>query len=433
MFNSEPSFEVLAWQRSNRLAPALSESFDVIIDNFNDKGVVTRVFREICERIYDETGLTFQMRTTKKSWFTGPFEISVLAPNLNAVSPVNMKAVERLRKFDVTNMQILDTIDGFIDYKHGKVGGFFSKLVHEIVFSEATFDGSIPPNELTAATLHEVGHGWTNCALLGETLATNVVIAELIGQYDFETDSRKKFEIGVAAQKLAGVTVEEPGDTAKLTALVLKGTVARMQARTGTRWYDQRLTESLSDAFAVRFGVGADLVKAISRFERGNHLWASPGYEPAWIGLMFNFANIVNAPFAIANELWKSAARVTVETIARSFGFAFFFNCLSEITRKATGSAHMPTKQRIQAIRREVVSELRNPNLEDERRQQILADLAVIDAEAGSAHSFTDVYSILSKWITNKITGRSSELGYHDQVEDLANNRLYEFSAQLKG
>lgn len=434
MFKTEPSFEVLAWQRDSQLAPRMTQLFQQVIDNGQDEIVVRKSLQEICDLIFEQTGLTFEFRIVEKSWFFGPLEISVKLPNLNAISPINKKAVERLRKFDVQNMTVYDLIDGTIDYKHGRVSGFFSKLVHDIAFSKATFSGAVPAAELTAATLHEVGHGWTNCVFLGESLGTNIIVAELVGQYEYQDTARKKFEVGKAAMKLAGVDQEDIKDTADLTAVVLKGTVQRMQVNAGTRWYDSRLTETLADQFVVKYGIGVDLVKALTRFERSTHLWADVGYEPKWIGLLFNFANIVMLPFDTAAGVFKPVLSKMLKQTAKSFSFSFFMSgFLSEVAKRVRDSGHAPLKDRIQTIRRDMVAELRQPNLEDDRRKQILADLQLVDEEAGGAHPFTDVYSVVSKWITNVAVGRASELGHHTLVDDLANNRLYEFSAQLKG
>lgn len=432
------SFEAVAWQRNSTLKVRLTECFQKILDNNKDEAFIRRQFLEISDLVFAETGVLIEGELVNKSWFSGPYEISVHTPNMNTFSPVNVKAVERMRKLDLDNLSIYDTIEGRVDYAKGKVSGFFSKIVNKFSFSRKTFDGHFTAPELAAPFLHEVGHAWINCAYMGETLATNFVLAELVGQYDTLADVRKKFLIGKAITKMVGSDreVTEKTDGAELTAFVLEGQVRRMQKVAGTRWYDRRLTETLADQFAVRFGAAADLVRALTKFEKSRHLFADAGYEPKWLGIVFNFANIVLLPFDVAAETSTLVARTGFEMIkqsARSFGLSFFMSgFLTEISRKVSGNAQAPLAERIQTIRRDVISELKNPNLDEKTRKIILQDLAVIDEQVKEAHPFTDVYSRLTKWITATTLGRKSEFGHQNLVDDLANNRFYEFAAQLK-
>jgi hypothetical protein len=430
------SFEAVAWQRNSTLKPRMTELFQKIIDNHTDESFVRRVFLEINDLIFQETGLKFESTLVDRSWFFGPYEISVELPNLNTFSPVNPQAVKRMRNYDLDNLSIYDTITGRVDYSKGRVSGFFSTLIHRTSYSRKTFEGEIPANELAAANLHEVGHAYVNCAYMGETLATNVVLAELVGQYDMEADVKKKFLIGKAAIRMSGSPADIRDDytAADITAFVLEGQVRRMQTSVGTRWYDQRLAETMADQFAVRFGAGADLVKAMSRFERSRHIWAGTGYDPKWLGVLFNFTNIVMLPFSISAEVAAPAVIQLLKQASKSFTFNFFLTGIGgELKGRMSGSNHAPLRERLQVIRRDVVSELKNPNLDEATRKLILNDLEVIDEEVATAHPFTDVYSQLSRWIVNVATGRKSEFGHQHMVDDLANNRLYEFSAKLKG
>lgn len=438
MLISSASFEAVAWQRNSVLKPRLTAIFQEIIDHHKDEPFVRKRFYEISDAVFVETGIKIEGELVDKSWFFGPYEISVHTPNMTTYSPVNTKAVERMRKLDVDNMSIYDTIEGRVDYSTGKVSGFFSLLVNKFSFSRKTFEGEIPAAELAAAFLHEVAHAWINCAYMGETLATNFVIAEMLGQYNTNADVKKKFLIGKAALKLSGSDKQmtEDTDVDQLTAFVLEGQVLRMQKGAGTRWYDHRLTETLADQFAIRFGAGADLVRALARFERSRHIWADAGYEPKWVGAGFNFMNIALLPFNVAEKTGALVAATMLEMlskIATSFSFSFFMSgFLSEVSKKISGNAQAPLAERVQTIRRDIISELKNRDLPDDTRRIVLADLAAIDEMVKETHGFTDVYSRLTKWIVNKALGRSKEMAHHHLVDDLANNRLYEFSAQFK-
>lgn len=448
MSKSYPSFETVAWQRDNKLKPAVTALYQEVLDAAGNLAKQLAALDKIHRLVFETVGLSFTSKVVEKSWFFGPYEISVEVPNLTAISPINKAAVERLHKFDIANMKITDLLNGKIDYQSGNVSGFFSELKHEITYSTKTLNGDLTAPMLTALHFHEVGHAWVNCVLLGESLATNIVIAEYLGQYDFTATAEKKIQVGKAALKLSGVNSDLPkdADVAEITALVLKGQVDRIQRHAGTRWYDHRLTETLADQFAVRFGTAADLIRALSVLERSQHIFADHGYEPRWIGQLFNFMNIVMIPMAFQKSVVQGGVEVMVKvgaaegmqkllkSVSKTFLCSFFISGFgAEMVKKINGTAHAPLKERIKVIRRDAVSELKNPNLPAAARKAILGDLEIIDATAAEAHPFTDVYALLSKYLTNVITGRKVEFDHHHMVDDLANNRLYEFSALLKG
>lgn len=436
MFDLNDSFEAVAFQRNNTVRPLIRNYFQEILNDPEDDINVARRLQEINDLIFDTTGILFESQVFEKGWFFGPYEISVVVPNVNALSPVNTAAAKRMEKLDIDGMKIDDVLNGKVDFKNGKVSGFFSTIEHQIKYSRRTFtDKHLTAEELTALHFHEVGHAWVNLVFLGESLATNVILAEIVGQYDMQTTAAKKFQVGRAALKMAGVNsdVAEDATSSDIVALVLKGQCDRMQYNAGTRWYDQRLAEVMSDQFSVRFGNGVDLAKALTKLERSTHIWGGTGYEPKWFGLMFNFMNVAFLPMAVVGNAGKAATFSLISSISKTFLTSFFFSgVVSEVLKKFTGG-HPPIKDRLESIRREVLSELKNPKLPDDLRRLILSDLTIIDEEIGSAHPFTDVYTRVSRYLADVFVGRRHEMDKHKLVEDLANNRLYEFSAKLKG
>lgn len=76
---------------------------------------------------------------------------------------------------------------------------------------------------------------------------------------------------------------------------------------------------------------------------------------------------------------------------------------------------------------------LRDPSLPDDIRKQVLADIAILDTELRNVHKYGDVFGKVFRFAYNVAVGRAHGVGQATVQESLANNRLYEASASLKG
>ncbi|MNG38101.1 hypothetical protein D3C84_1256620 [compost metagenome] len=80
-----------------------------------------------------------------------------------------------------------------------------------------------------------------------------------------------------------------------------------------------------------------------------------------------------------------------------------------------------------------MVGFLKNGKLNDDVRKQVLADIATIDNELNNVHKYGDVISKAFVGAYNLVMGRTHAVGQATVHESLANNRLYEAAASLKG
>jgi hypothetical protein len=275
---------------------------------------------------------------------------------------------------------------------------------------------------------------------MGETLVTNTILAEVVGRIDTEETVEKKFLIGKAAIKLSGgKSTKDVAEmtTDEITAVVLEGQMARMQQRTGSRWYDIRLAEALADQFASRWLAGAPLVTALGKLERSKNIFFSAtGFDPIWVGLSSNFFTVVMLPFKmvkvgeVAKYVLETSARPILIKIAKAFCSSVALGSINQFT--GTHKRYDTWEQRFAAIRRELVTLLKDRDLSPEIRKSALADIEVIDNEIAKIHPYGDIMSKLAKWSWRTVTGRKQELDRHHNAEELANNRLYELSALFK-
>ena len=428
----QESMEAIAFQTNAEYPKRVTKLFQQAMTANGELHLIERYLNEIAQLTLDATGIRFKPYFTKKAFLRGPYHVAAMVPNLNALSPLNPRAEKLLAKFDLDNMNGNQIIDGYVDLKMAKVGGFFSKLTNEFLITPSFFDGYFTAGEVAGFYFHELGHCYTYYEYLGQTLITNYILAEVVGRMDNQETLEKRMWVGKAALRLAEVdkSLREDVTSAEVVAMVLEGQVTRMQRALNTRWYDQRMAEAVADQFAARWGMGVDLARGLTKLERSAGIFAEAGYEPKWFGLMMNFSNIVALPFATVAEGAAKVLLATIKRIATTFAIGMATN---SFTFFALSSGYTTLPQRIAALRRELVTVLKDRSLDDAFRKRILAEIDELDKLLEEKHEWSDVFGKITRYSLDAVIGRGKEIGQQELTEELANNRLYQLSAALKG
>lgn len=428
------SLEAIAFQTNSELPKQITKLFVQAQTHKDDAYAVRQFLAEITMLAKEATGVWMEATYVEELNFLESYRIECHLPNLNAVNPINLDALKRIQKYDFNNLTGTQLVEGTVDLKKGKVTGFFTKLRNDMEMSKSMFEGLFEPEELTALYFHELGHAWTNYEFMCETLRTNIILAEVVGAITPDVPLEKRILIGKAALKLSEMDPKNlPDDAtpAEITALVMQGQVVRMQEKAGTRWYDRRLAETVADQFAARWMLAAPLVRAIAKRERAKGVFARSGFDAKWVGLLSNGLQIVGLPFKALTEAGRAAfAIASIWSVAKTFSINVIF---TSGLGMLDGGQYPQPEQRIAMIRRELVTLLKDQKLDKKTRTAALEDLAVIDDEISKIHGFGDVIRKIGNFTYEMMRGIRQDHASNDLKEDLANNRLYELSASLKG
>jgi hypothetical protein len=327
-------------------------------------------------------------------------------------------------------------LSGKVDMQKCRVSGFYSQINFVIRFTPQMFDGLLDAKELTAVYVHELGHAWTILEFMGQTVITNTILAESVGKLGPDAPAERIFEVGRAAITMAqGDMPDQVNDMMDIVVCVQQGQERRIQNRMSSKYVGSRLSERVADQFASRFLLGASLVTAFSKIERNrNPLMAASGYDPKWVGITSNLMSIVTFPF---KGVSAGAFKLTLD-ILKGYSFAIAGPLLkasvTDYMNDRFGMADRETPlERTASLRRELVGFLKNGKLNDDVRKQVLADIATIDNELNNVHKYGDVISKAFVGAYNLVMGRTHAVGQATVHESLANNRLYEAAASLKG
>lgn len=427
------SLEAIEHQYNHPYPKQVEALFQLCIDAKGKVTLIDHYLHDIAALTLKTVGIILSPELCKATFLQGGYAVSMVTDDITAISPLNQRAVAAMQKGDFTTFKVDQILTGTIDLKNAKVSGFFSTLKNKFLVSPSIFDGSLTAAELTALYGHELGHAFTIYEYLGQSLVTNAILAEvmkLTTQVDLPI--KRRFELGKAAVDLSGYKGKVPDDvdTAAITAMILKGQDVRMAAAVGSRWYDKRLAEALADQFAARWGMGANLVTAMGKLYKARGILGPAGYTPKWLGIGCNILNIALLPFT---SVTRGVAAVVVDTVYNVAKSMMISGTLASINFIIGEGKYDDPRNRYLAIRRESVSALKDRDLPDDVRRQILADIAMIDGEINNIHGYDDVMGYLAKYLIGLFTGRGDELKENALSEDLVNNRLYELAATLKG
>jgi hypothetical protein len=432
MMSLQESMEAIAFQRDLKFPTLLTGYFEELIATEQVHEMVPTL-QKIADLTYDVTGVMSTFIVTQAPpGKTAPYRASIKMPDFNAFSPLNRGAIKRLEAMDFANVTLIDLIDGKLDRKTGKMSGWFSTIGVEITFCDRFMHGAFSGAEICALYLHELGHFWTMCEFMGETVSTSVVLAEIVGRMDTQETVDKRFEFVQAAMKITGANPNVPKDinTAEVFALLVKAQGTRMQNRAGSRWYDIRLAEVISDQYVSRWMMGSALATALGKLERGKGLFAEAGYDPVWIGVTTNFLNVVAFPFSSIGKGVSIVVFEAVKNLMWSFGVSLGLNTLIfGISEKGYNT----TLQRVAQQRRELVGLLRDKSLSDAEVKRALTDIDTIDKELDKVHNLSDIWGTITRYAIDVFSGVRNENHREIEKEELANNRLYELAASLRG
>lgn len=433
---SDLSVEAIQLQPNTVFSKLARQQFQKCIDAQGDEVAIIQALQELSNIVMNIMGINVQYGYMKPELIGGKYLCSIKAPQLSTFNPLQPKMMAKLDALDYANFVPEEVLAGRLDFKEVKAYGFYQQIVFQINWTPAMFDGRLDAEELSAVNLHELGHAWTIMEFMGQTIVTNTILANTLGKLNPDDSKERVFEVGRAAIKLAGGEVPaDLDDMQHVIVAVQIGQERRIQNRVGSRYVGDRLVERVADQFAARYMAGASLVKAFGKIERNrNPLLSHSGYDPKWVGIIANLMNVVSFPFTAVRAGGVKFTLGLLKGYSLAVGAPLLKVATADFMADKLGIADRETPiERTQSIRRELVGFLKDRSLDPEVRRQVLLDIETIDVEMRNVHKYGDVLNKLFTHVFQIGIGRAHAVSQATVQESLANNRLYEAAARLKG
>lgn len=317
---------------------------------------------------------------------------------------------------------------GTIDLKNAQVSGDFAKLPARLMMpremlTAGTFFG-IPftPKEIAAIILHETGHAFTTIEYADRMVTSNQVLATVSLALRSGEPALVEKVYAKAAARMRMTSEQkkalEDNKTPEGAAVIVAGiAVDQSRSELGESVFDVTACEQLADQFAARCGAAKDLVSALEKISQRNGTMGQFLVEEsssllglaalgAYLGLIFTSVGVgVGVPAAI----------ILLSVL---------------ITDKSTdvyGSFH----SRISRIRGEIVQRLKDRQLEEAEKRELLDALKATDAVLACEVDKLGFYETLAYYVKGSYRSAHKYEQLQRQLERYATNGLFGQAAKL--
>jgi hypothetical protein len=344
-----------------------------------------------------------------------------------------VSAADGLKMIDYAGDSGMST--GVVDLKRSRISGDFSKYEVSINIDLAHFDTHrFTAPECASVILHEIGHWFTYCEMLDRVVTGNMLLTGLSRVLSGGDVSQREIAIKKAGNVIDmdnSVIQDLQKSTSDKTVVTVFITHINQAASTreGHSFYDINTWEMLSDQFATRHGAGRHLVTALDK------LFAMDGVAQRRSNFVYYLGQVIKTALAI-----MTGAAVSLGVLAGSpFSFVaaiylfLFCTSISVLTDDSDGAPiYDKPKDRFLRTRRQLVEQVKNPELPKEMVKSISEDIKLIDDVLSNYNERTDWFEAINNFLFSSSRRRRDSINFQRDLEKLSMNDLFLSAASLK-
>jgi hypothetical protein len=422
MFKEQISMEMIQFQTNNKLGPEIENLIRIARSSQGERALLDFSSR-FTDTLQRHTGLLAGVDITNSE---NVYDISAHMPILDKNNPLFL-GIKRWFMKAKTTEKLLNKrglLRGEVDLRRARVSGVFSEIKNKLEIPKSALMGNkLSIKELTAAILHEIGHMFTMLEVLGRTVTTNYVLTEGVKRFTGTTDEKIKFELMDQMEQAADLKIKDREALMRAKSdeeVVLVLYVDEMETRRaelGFDNYDYRGAEQLADQFAVRMGYGEHLVSVLGKSNRDYREYIRTRRLITFKGFMLHLLGFLFIPsyFNLLLFYWMFEAEGEVQE-----------------ERKPTYDTE---KRRAEVIANDMRLRLKNQNLPDWEKKQLLDQLDQIETTTEEMierkKSFFARYQLFFQKHIFRLR-LYKEIDRQKLLEDFAASRLLESREKLK-
>lgn len=340
--------------------------------------------------------------------------------------------------FDAFNAVVKDPgkFKGTIDLKNATLGGDYSK-VEMVVHMDHYFTlGTFNAREAAAVFLHEIGH----CFLGLEFTYRTARVSQLLGTLHQAKTNRTQdmtytHLVDICAKRLASEgLISTPKELENVVALksheaTVTYTYSTVWRKLGSDFGSHAQTgpnfEALADNFAVRFGLGDAIVTGLSKLLPGQN-------EGLAASLTYVASTVMPVAFTGMLLLSFGAPLVIAAAVASAFGLLLI--CCgghSDLGFQQT-NVYNTTINRYKRIRVGVIDALKDRNISQKARDEMLRQVAVIDKIVAGKTDVGNLYETLANLVFSYRRDAKNAFELERNLEALTSNNLFLGASALK-
>lgn len=325
-------------------------------------------------------------------------------------------------------------MDGFIDLKKAKIGGYYSTIEFKI-FAGFRFLRSLKfsDREFAAIVAHEMGHAFVLFEMLDRGCRTNQILAATAkASQDNPTGDLLKQRIKMIGKKsdftdeqIDALQNAQSAATRQVLVLSYRNNEP-IRNDLGSTNYHTTTYEALADNFATRHHLGRDLVSALEKI--GIH-FGLPEYHKS--------VRIASAVFDVCFSLIRIGLGIfNLVSPAGSALVGVFLLAMMGFILLGSGDNYRDftyddLNVRYKRIREQTVTYLKNKELEANEVERALNDLEFFDSALKKVGSSQSITTKLANMVLPGARKEAKSIELQRDLESLAANDLFAKAAAL--
>jgi hypothetical protein len=322
-------------------------------------------------------------------------------------------------------------IRGTVNLATSKVTGVFSEMECLVNMSDWWVSGKFAGGgftaaELSAITLHELGHLFTGFEYLWHSVTTNQVLAGVAKGLDQSAGMGERELIMLSAAKALGLDeaamkeLAQTGTNQAATILIIQEITRQARSEIGSDLYDFNNWEQLADQFAARHGAQRDLITSLDKIHQ---LVGDLSSRSTGMYVMLEAAKVL----MLLGTLWMA-----VTPLVGAVGVPIFF-LFAWICADGPGDPiYDRPGVRLKRIRDQLVEQLKDRDLSKELVVRIKEDIVAVDKLLASVKDRFQLFDILANFLSGEKRNRLKQEKLQQELETLSANDLFVKSAELK-
>lgn len=318
-----------------------------------------------------------------------------------------------------------------VNIKTSKVTGIFSEMKTEIhisvnVLKQIGMNGA----EITAITLHEIGHLFTLFEYMNRQHSTNQVLAGVVRSVTNKDSIQTREMIFEQAGVLIGGNKDSlkelvnQEDLSIVSTIIFTKNIEFIKSELGTEAYDFTTCEQLADQYAARQGYGRELITALDCFSKAWNVT-----EASRIGSFYAcFVDVVTFVGYIS---------IGIFTLMINPLFASICAFLIFLRLWTAGSSNQDftydiLKTRYLRIKEQLIQRLKDKNISSEENVLLIKDIKIIDSVISRTYEIHLPIDRLVDYMFSKDHSVKASIELQRKLESLAMNDFFLKSAELK-
>lgn len=400
------SNEVISVDVSRELGKMIEKQVGLMRACFKDTGTVADFLLRGMEDIVATTGLTVKYHTGPglQAWMLIPQFYGHQGTTWNAgnakVTLESETGLKYAAKVDLKKLQVSGTIVDELKFTSCIGTGFFQ--------------GDFTDAEITAITLHEIGHAFDTFITIGDYIYLNYMLADgvdvLLG------NKRNKFDLEILDHTWVVNNLEkdqrEDFVNNPTPGSARRAILSLWQKSPRHYLFDNALSaikreEQMADMFASRLGYGRAMVTGLDKWHKA--VGRQIDYRTTWAGNLLRIASmVIFIPFTI---LWLLSLGATQDGDA--------------------ASRYDPPKERLKKIKLDLITQLRT--IKDRTLvDSIQEDIRVVDEILSKYHNGTSAYDAVAEFFSPSVRKERRLIEHEETLESLLNNDLFVTAQRFK-